>query len=47
MIVLLVVLVGSLPAYPYSRRWGYYPFGGVLGFILLLVLILWLAGYFT
>lgn len=40
-IILLVLLFGSFPAYPYSRSWGYYPAGG-LGTILLIVLILWL-----
>lgn len=41
MIILLLLLFGSFPVYPYSRRWGYYPSGG-LGTILLIVLILWL-----
>ncbi len=43
LIVLLVLIVGSAPAWPYSRNWGYAPSGG-LGTILLLVLILWLLG---
>ena len=40
-IILLVLLFGSFPAYPYSRNWGYGPSGG-LGTILLIVIILWL-----
>lgn len=40
-IVLLLLLFGSFPAYPYSRNWGYYP-SGTLGTILLIVVILWL-----
>lgn len=41
-IILIVLLLGALPAWPYSRAWGYYP-GGVLGLILLIVLIVALA----
>ncbi|MEX2142658.1 MAG: DUF3309 family protein [Pirellulales bacterium] len=44
LIVLLILLVGSAPAWPYSRGWGYYPTGG-LGLVLLVVLILVLMGY--
>jgi Protein of unknown function (DUF3309) len=44
LIVLLVLLLGSIPAWPYSRGWGYYPTGG-LGLVLLVVLILVLMGY--
>jgi len=40
LIVLVVLLIGSLPTWPYSRAWGYYPTGG-FG-ILVLILILWL-----
>jgi Protein of unknown function (DUF3309) len=43
LIVLIVMLIGSLPAYPYSRSWGYYP-GGGLGLVLLILLILMLLG---
>lgn len=46
MIVLLVLLLlGALPSWPYSRNWGYWP-GGILGTILLIVLILVLLGRF-
>jgi hypothetical protein len=39
LVVLLVLLVGTLPAWPYSARWGYVPCGGV-GIALLIVLLL-------
>ena len=43
LIILIVLLVGALPTWPYSSGWGYYPSGG-LGLILLIVLILALLG---
>jgi hypothetical protein len=43
-IVLVVVLIGSLPSWPYSRGWGYYPSGG-LGLVLAIFLILWFMGW--
>jgi hypothetical protein len=43
-ILLVIVLLGALPAWPYSRGWGYYPSGGI-GLILVIVLILLLVGY--
>jgi hypothetical protein len=43
LVVLILLLLGALPAWPYSRGWGYYPSGG-LGLILLILLILLLAG---
>jgi hypothetical protein len=42
-IILLILAVGSVPAWPYSRDWGYAPSGG-LGLLLLIVLILVLTG---
>jgi hypothetical protein len=42
LVVLVLVLLGSLPTWPYSSGWGYYPSGG-LGLILLIVIILVLA----
>jgi len=38
-VILLLVLLGALPVYPYSRSWGYYPTGG-LGLVLVIVLLL-------
>lgn len=43
LIVLIIVLLGLLPAWPYSVGWGYYPSGG-LGLILIIVIILILMG---
>jgi len=43
LIVLILMLVGALPTYPYSRDWGYYPSGGV-GLILLILILLMLTG---
>jgi hypothetical protein len=42
-IILIILLVGALPTWPYSRGWGYYP-GGIVGTILLILLILLLLG---
>ncbi len=42
-IILLLILVGALPTWPYSSGWGYYPSGG-LGLVLLIVIILVLLG---
>jgi uncharacterized protein DUF3309 len=44
LIVLLVMLVGAVPAWPYSRSWGYYPSGG-LGVVVIILLMLLLLGY--
>jgi hypothetical protein len=43
LIILIVVLLGLLPTWPYSLGWGYYPSGG-LGLILVIVIILILMG---
>lgn len=43
LVVLILLLIGALPTWPYSSGWGYYPSGGV-GLILLIVLILALTG---
>ena len=43
LIVLVLLLIGALPAWPYSSSWGYYPAGG-LGLVVLIVLILLLLG---
>jgi hypothetical protein len=43
LIILIVLLIASLPTWPYSSGWGYYPSGG-LGLVVLILLILLLAG---
>ncbi len=43
LIVLVLLLVGALPAWPHSKGWGYGPTGG-LGLILLIVIVLLLTG---
>jgi hypothetical protein len=42
-IILILLLIGALPTWPYSAGWGYYP-GGGLGLILIIVIILVLMG---
>jgi hypothetical protein len=42
-IVLLLLALGSVPAWPYSRGWGYYPSGG-LGLVVVILVILLLLG---
>jgi hypothetical protein len=43
LILLVLLLLGSLPAWPYSTGWGYYPSGG-LGLVLLVLVILIVMG---
>ena len=43
LIVLIVLLLGAIPSWPYSRSWGYWP-SGTLGLVLLIVVILLLTG---
>jgi hypothetical protein len=43
LIILIVLLIGAVPSWPYSRGWGYYPSGG-LGLVLIIILILVLMG---
>jgi len=43
LVILLILSIGSFPAWPYSRGWGYYPSGG-LGLILLILVVLLLVG---
>jgi hypothetical protein len=43
LIILILILIGALPTWPYSSGWGYYPSGGV-GLILLIVIVLLLMG---
>jgi hypothetical protein len=42
-VVLLLVALGALPAWPYSRSWGYYPSGG-LGLVVVVLVLLLLLG---
>ena len=44
-IILLLALIGALPAWPYSTGWGYYPSGG-LGLILVIIIVLAVLGRF-
>ncbi len=43
LVVLVLLLIGAVPSWPYSREWGYYPSGGV-GLVLLIILLLVLMG---
>jgi hypothetical protein len=43
LVILILMLVGALPAWPHSRGWGYYPSGG-LSLVLVIVLVLMLLG---
>ena len=42
-IVLVLLLIGAIPAWPHSRDWGYYPSGGI-GLVVLIVIVLLLMG---
>lgn len=44
-VLLILLLIGALPTWPYSSGWGYYPSGG-LGLVLLIVVVLLLTGRF-
>jgi hypothetical protein len=43
LIILVILLIGTLPSWPYSGGWGYYP-SGLLGLVLVIVLVLALLG---
>lgn len=43
LVILLLVSLGTLPSWPYSRGWGYYPSGG-LGLVVLVLVVLLLLG---
>jgi uncharacterized protein DUF3309 len=45
LIILVLMLIGAFPSWPYSRGWGYYPTGGI-GLILLIVVVLMLLRVF-
>ena len=46
LIVLILLLLGAVPAWPYSRSWGFYP-SGIIGVLLVVVIVLLLAGAFS
>lgn len=43
LIVLVLMLLGAIPTWPHSKKWGYYPSGGI-GLVLLIILILLVLG---
>jgi hypothetical protein len=43
LVILILLVLGALPTWPYSNSWGYYPSGG-LGLVLVIVVILALVG---
>jgi Protein of unknown function (DUF3309) len=43
LILLILILIGALPTWPYSSGWGYYPSGGI-GLVLVVILVLLLMG---
>lgn len=43
LIILIILLIGAVPSWPYSSGWGYYPSGGI-GLVLIVVIILLLMG---
>ena len=43
LIIVILLLIGALPAWPYSTAWGYYPSGGI-GLVLLILIVLLLMG---
>jgi hypothetical protein len=43
-LILILALIGAVPTWPHSKRWGYYPSGGI-GLILAVVIVLLLAGW--
>ena len=44
LILLILLILGAVPAWPYSRSWGYYPSSG-LGVLLVILVVLLLLGY--
>jgi len=43
-VLLVILLLGVMPAWPYSRGWGYFP-SGLLGIVLVLLIFMMLLGY--
>jgi hypothetical protein len=44
LLILIILILAAVPAWPYSRGWGYYPSGG-LGTILVILIVLMLLGF--
>jgi hypothetical protein len=44
LIILILLLIGAVPSWPYSRGWGYWP-GGIVGLLLIIVIIALLLGH--
>lgn len=44
LIILILMLIGAVPAWPHSRGWGYYPSGGI-GLVVVVVLVLVIMGH--
>jgi len=42
-VILLIAAIGSVPTYPYSREWGYYPSGGLFILFIILLILWWMA----
>jgi hypothetical protein len=42
-VLLIVLVIGALPAWPYSRTWGFYP-SGVIGLVLIVLIVMALSG---
>lgn len=45
LVVLILLLIGAIPSWPYSRGWGYWP-SGLIGLVLIILVILLLLGRF-
>ena len=45
LLLLLILLIGSVPAWGYSRSWGYYP-SGTVGLVLIILIIMMMLGQF-
>ncbi|OZI24785.1 DUF3309 domain-containing protein [Bordetella genomosp. 7] len=43
LILLILLLIGAFPAWPYSRGWGYYP-SGLLGIVVIVLIVMLLTG---
>ncbi|HVJ41816.1 MAG TPA: DUF3309 family protein [Dongiaceae bacterium] len=39
LIIIIILLIGALPAWPYSTGWGYYPSGGLGGLLVILIVL--------